>query len=53
LTTTSVSGQSAAVRMSLSFSAGSLTTALKEYAAYLNPIIDRGETPLIDASPWT
>ncbi|QJS12041.1 TniQ family protein [Streptomyces argyrophyllae] len=30
-----------------------LITALEEYAAYLNPIIDRGETPPIDANPWT
>lgn len=30
-----------------------LITALNEYAAYLIPIIDRGETPAIDASPWT
>ncbi|MEU8716311.1 TniQ family protein [Streptomyces sp. NPDC048663] len=30
-----------------------LITALNEYAAYLIPIIDRGEIPAIDASPWT
>ncbi|MFJ3795280.1 TniQ family protein [Streptomyces sp. NPDC090088] len=30
-----------------------LITALNEYAAYLTPIIDRGETPSSDASPWT
>ncbi|MFC1400063.1 MULTISPECIES: TniQ family protein [Streptacidiphilus] len=30
-----------------------LITALDEYAAYLIPIIDRGTTPPIDASPWT
>ncbi|MBT3150007.1 hypothetical protein HTV45_03645 [Streptomyces sp. CHD11] len=30
-----------------------LTSALKEYAAYLNPIIDRGEMPPADDSPWT
>ncbi|MER5185151.1 hypothetical protein ABT009_43895 [Streptomyces sp. NPDC002896] len=28
-------------------------TTLEEYAAYLNPIIDRGETPPVDARPWT
>ncbi|MGW2104192.1 hypothetical protein ACWCPX_42350 [Streptomyces olivaceoviridis] len=30
-----------------------LITALQEYAAYLIPIINRGETPSNDASPWT
>ncbi|RZD58776.1 hypothetical protein C0Q58_22450 [Streptomyces albidoflavus] len=30
-----------------------LITALHEYAAYLTPIIDSGETPSNDDSPWT
>ncbi|MDJ0345795.1 TniQ family protein [Streptomyces sp. H10-C2] len=30
-----------------------MITALEEYAAYLLPIVDRGDTPLLDASPWT
>ncbi|MFD0223239.1 TniQ family protein [Streptomyces hirsutus] len=30
-----------------------MITALEEYAAYLAPIVDRGETPSIAASPWT
>ncbi|MFC9629059.1 TniQ family protein [Streptomyces mirabilis] len=30
-----------------------LITALKDYAAYLIPILDRGGIPSIEASPWT
>ncbi|MER5912267.1 hypothetical protein ABT124_17665 [Streptomyces sp. NPDC001982] len=30
-----------------------LIDALAEYAAYLSPIIDRGEVPSNDDSPWT
>lgn len=30
-----------------------MITVLEEYAAYLTPIIDRGQTPSSEASPWT